>query len=81
MKKFNLLHKKNPPLFNEKTISVFKSIFTSVATYTQILDKKSYKDYYTQATGYQAQYMDPNVEHNFDRYDKEKKGFWIFDEF
>ena len=81
MKKLNLIDENNPHLFNEKAKSVFKSIFKRVTHNTEIMNKKTYKDFYTQSTGYQSQYMDPATEHNFDRYDKDKKGFWTFDEF
>ena len=81
MKKYNLIDESNPHHFNEKAISVFKSIFKKVTHGSEIMDKKTYKSFYTQSTGYQCQNMDPATEHNFDRYDKEKKGFWNFDDF
>ena len=79
MKKFPLIDDNNPNSLNQKAITVFKKIFINVTNNTEIMDKKVYKDFYTKTTG--VQNMDPEIHKFFDKYDREKKGFWNLENF
>ena len=79
MKKFPLIDDKNPNSLNEKAMSVFKHIFIKETNNTQIMDKKIYKDFYTKVT--RTQNMEPEMHKFFEKYDKEKKGFWNLENF
>ena len=81
MKKFNLIDINNPNQFNQKTLSVFRAIFLKVTNGQDIMDKNSYLNYYNQSTGSNNNYIDAQGNNIFERYDSDKKGFWVFDNF
>ena len=81
MKKLNLFDVKNPNQFNQKALSVFREIFSKVTHGKEIMDKSSYFDFYNESIANNNKSMDASAYNIFERYDRDKKGFWLFDNF
>ena len=81
LKKYKLIDDNNPNQFNKKTLSVLKAIFNKETKNEGKMDKNCYLDFCNDSTRNCYKSIDSNLYNTFQKYDSDKKGFWIFDNF
>ena len=81
MKKLQLSDDNKDDSFNEKTMSIFHKLFNEATNYSDKMDKKTLYDFYIKASAISDKHSDSAIYEIFSKYDKDKKGFWTFDNF